>query len=471
MKAKNEGYMTSRRERLGYWSYFAGQSMSYVTVGTFLTAYLMLNGLDLAKIAGAMLAVKVWDAVNDTLFGMIFDRVRFKSGHKCLPWLRITNVVIPVTTVLIFLIPGGLSPNAKLLWFVVSYILWDASYTLSDVPIYGMVTMMTSSLSERNGLLSIARITALAGAFLISAVGTVLVSEKVGMSFSAVALIAAALIALTMLPVCLRGKERIKTQHVSEEAYSFKSMLRYLKTNKYLLLFYLGYIVFGVLSGAGALSLFVSYYLFGSALFGTVLLALASLPMVVLSLFINRILKKVDKFKLFFYCNLAYALVGTVVYFVGYQNVAAYIALALVSSIPLGFIYILNLTFTPDCVEYGQYKTGIDARGIAFAVQSFAAKFAAVGQPVALFLLGLFGWTSIEASSFAELEAMNVVQSAQALKGLWFTGTLVPALGAALALIPYFFYKLNDKDVQTMAKYNAGEISLEEAETQLTRSY
>ena len=41
----------------------------------------------------------------------------------------------------------------------------------------------------------------------------------------------------------------------------------------------------------------------------------------------------------------------------------------------------------------------------------------------------------------------------------------------AIAGIFYLFYKLNDKDVQIMAKCNSGEITREEAERQLSRKY
>lgn len=473
--ANRQPSMTSFSERLSYWSYFAGQSMSYTMLGGFLTSYMLMIGVDIGKIAAAMLVVKVWDAVNDTIFGIIFDRVKFKSGQKCLPWLRITAVLIPVATVLIYLIPAGLSPTFKIIWFIVGYILWDTSYTLSDVPIYSLATTMTSELHERNKLLSIARIYALGSAFVVSMLCTVLVSEQVGLSFTHTAMVVAVLAAGTMLPIVLKGKERVKPAHTEEDAYTLRGMLHYLKSNKYLLLYYSGYILFGVCATTSVLGLFVSYYLFGSALFSLVLQLVSSLPMLIVSLFINKVLLKVDKFKLFFACNLLYAAVGVVMYFVGYGSMALYITLMVLNSVPMAVIYILNLTFTPDCVEYGQYKTGIDARGIAFAIQSFAAKFASLAQPLALFILGLFGWLAVEAGSFSELDAMvkagTAVQSAGALGGLWFTYTLVPAIGAALALIPYAFYKLNDKDVQVMTRYNAGEITRQDAEAQLSRRH
>lgn len=461
---------TTFRERFDYWLYFYGQSMSWTALNGFLATYLMMIGIDLTKIATAMVFVKLWDSVNDTIFGIIFDKVRFKSGNKNLPWLRITLIVIPLTTMFIYLIPDSLNPAAKLVWFIGGYLLWDASYTLSDIPIYNMNTAMTSNTTERNGMLSIARVYAMAGGFLTTLMGTFLVSERVGFSFTQTVAIVVLIVFLTMLPVSVRGRERIKT-NPTEENYTFRRMFHYLRSNKYLFLFYSGYVISGVLMTNAAIDLFVSYYLFGSALFSTLMSILTALPIALLSLFINPILKRVDKFKLFYISNVVWIIIGAAVYLFGYKSVPVYITLMVLRSFPQGFIWMLNLTFTPDCVEYGQYKTGIDARGIAFAFQSFAAKFTSLAQPVGLFILSLFGWVTINASSFAELQAKHITQTPQALNGLWITATLVPVIGTILALIPFSFYKLNDKDVQIMARFNAGEITRAEADQSLSRKY
>ena len=86
-------------------------------------------------------------------------------------------------------------------------------------------------------------------------------------------------------------------------------------------------------------------------------------------------------------------------------------------------------------------------------------------------VLKFFDWVSVEANSFADLEAAGVVQSETALHGLWIAYALVPAIGALLALVFYAFYRLNDKDVQIMAKCNAGELSRTQAEAMLSRKY
>ena len=138
----------------------------------------------------------------------------------------------------------------------------------------------------------------------------------------------------------------------------------------------------------------------------------------------------------------------------------------------MSLVGILAFMFTPDCAEYGQYKSGISAKGITFAIQTFSVKITgAVSSALALFLLGLFSWITVEAESFEELAAMNIQQSAGALNGLWIVYALVPVIGMIISTFFYLGYKLNDKDVQIMAKCNAGEISREEAETLLSRKY
>ena len=82
-------FTTKLGERVSYWSYFVGQNIFYNVVTTFMATYLMMNGIDLGKIAVVTLIVKIWDAVNDPLFGIIFDKIKFKNGQKCLPWLRL----------------------------------------------------------------------------------------------------------------------------------------------------------------------------------------------------------------------------------------------------------------------------------------------------------------------------------------------------------------------------------------------
>lgn len=467
---RHPDYLTAPRERLSYWVYFVGQNLFYAIVAYYLVTYMMMIGVDVTKTAAVMFAVKFWDAVNDALFGLVFDKVRFKKG-KCMPWIRISTALLPVTTVLLFIIPRSAGETVKLAWFAIAYVLYDTAYTICDVPVYSLVTTMTDNMHERNTLMSFGRVFSGLGGGLAMVLCTVLVSESVGLSYGVISVIIAVLGAVTMVPLCRNGRERGNTG-IEEESFTLRQMMRYLGQNKYLLLFYSAYIIANSLATSQAMGLFVSYYLFGNSLFNLLLNAIGAVPALVIALFIPKILQRVDKYVFYMVCTVVQIVLGFIIFAVGYRNIIAFMVLTVIRSIPASATGTMAFMFTPDCAEYGKFKTGTDAKGITFAIQTFSAKIgSAVSQSLGLMIVGWFGWQTVNASSFSELEALNITQPASALEGLWITYALVPVIGSLLSLIPLFFYRLRDRDVRVMAKCNFGEITHEEAEKQLSRPY
>ncbi len=470
MKAKQ--YMTTLTERISYWTYFIGQNIYYNITAAFISTYLAMQGVNLAKVAIVLLIVKVWDAINDPIFGYVFDKVKFKNGQKSLPWLRIAVLGIPVVTIILFSIPSALSENGKLIWFGVAYLLWDTIYTLSDVPAYAMLNTMTDNLEERNLLLSVNRVFSGGGVLIYGVALPLLISEQVGMSASMAIAIMSIFSAITMVPLLLKCKERNYKPENEDESFSPRQMFRYLRSNKYLLTYYGGYMATDALKTSAAVTLFVSFYLFGNSLFSIVLNLLNMVPGVFAAMLMPMILKRFDKFKTLFWCNIVNIVLGLLIYFLGYENQTLFLVLTCVRTIPMSVVGILAFMFTPDCAEYGEYKSGISAKGITFAIQTFSVKITgAVSSSLALFLLGLFHWVSVEAESFEELAALGIQQSTGALNGLWIVYALVPVIGMIISTFFYLGYKLNDKDVQIMAKCNSGEITHAEAEAQLSRKY
>ena len=468
MSKQNPGFMTTKKERLSYWTYFVGQNVYYNITFIYLSAYLAMQGIALWKVSLVLLIVKVWDAVNDPIFGYIFDRVKFKNGQKSLPWLKIAVAFIPVVTIAVFTIPGGFGETGKLIWFAVAYLLWDTIYTLTDVPAYSMLNTMTDSLEERNLLLSVNRVFSGAGYLLCVIVMPLLI----GKSYSFAVIVLSIISGLSMVPLVLFCKERNYHPELDEGDFSFKQMFTYLRSNKYLLTYYGGYMATDALKTSAAVTLFVSFFLFGSELYSIVLNLLGMVPGVIAAVLMPSILKKLDKFKVLFWCNIVNILSGFLIYFLGYENETMFLVLTFLRAIPMCLVGVLAFMFTPDCAEYGQYKSGISAKGITFAIQTFSVKITgAVSSSLAMILLGLFGWVSVEAADFAELAEKGVQQSETALSGLWIVYALVPVIGMVISTFFYLGYKLNDKDVQIMAKCNSGEITREEAEAMLSRKY
>lgn len=99
---------------------------------------------------------RIWDAVNDPLFGIIVDKSNPKKG-KYKSWTGLAAVALPIIIILMFFVPD-IGMTGKIIYVAVVYILWGMAYTVSDVPAFSLTTAMTKNMNERNSLLSISRL-------------------------------------------------------------------------------------------------------------------------------------------------------------------------------------------------------------------------------------------------------------------------------------------------------------------------
>ena len=222
--------------------------------------------------------------------------------------------------------------------------LWDTVYTLTDIPAYAMLNTMTDNLPERNTLLSVNRVFSGAGVLIYGVVLPILISENVGMSASLAIATLSIFSALTMVPLSLNCKERNYKPEEEDENFSPRQMFSYLGKNKYLLTYYGGYCATDALKTSAAVTLFVSFYLFGNSLYSIVLNLLNMVPGVFAAMLMPTILKRLDKFKTLFWCNIVNIILGLVIFFVGYENRALFLTLTCVRTIPMSIV-----AFSPSC--------------------------------------------------------------------------------------------------------------------------
>lgn len=452
MAGKNKnGFLSTGRERASYGLYFLGQNIFYIFIYCFLQTYFMDAGISAAATAVVVLIVKVWDAVNDPIFGGIVDKVKFKKG-KFVPWLKISLLGIPVATILIFAIPSGLPVWAKITWAVVSYMLWDTAYTICDVPIFGLVTTMTDNQNERTTLMSIGRVCAMIASMIVYIV-VPMFREAIGGWLLTIVLLSIIAV-ITMFPICFCAKERIEAPQAEKEV-GLKEMFKYIGSNKYLLIFYLSLFIGYSCNIQSGLSLIFARHCFGDEAATSLISICGLVPSIVMGILIPTLCKKIDKFNLYYGSVIASVVLGIVSFFVGYQNPTLFYVVTFLKGIPMGIFSMTMYMFTPDCAEYGLYKTGIDAKGIAFATQTFSVKLmTAVSASLGAAALAWIGY----------IENEGAVQAEGFADKLWFVYALVPVIGLIISLPILHMYKLRDKDVAAMAKYNAGEITREEAD-------
>lgn len=472
---KNPLWQTNSAERKSYYSYFFGQNMIYSMLAAYLTTYLVFKEIDPVKSGMIVTIVKIWDAVNDAIFGVIFDKIKFKSGKKYIPWLKIACALTPAATIAVFIIPSAASEVVKLVWFALAYIVWDTAYTICDVPAFGIITAMTTQIEERNTILSLKGITGGIGSAITTVLVTLFIGQTINIGYGFTAVIIAVVAAATMFPVCFKCEERNRGE--DEEQFTVRSMLNYVVHNKYLLIYYIGYLFYSGAQTYTALHLLTAYYIYSNELISLITGTVAAVPQLIMALFVPKIIRKIDKFTLFKLSTIAAILLSIPVCFAR-ESLVLFIVTFMLRSVPLGIIGVLSFTFTPDCAEYGQFTTGTEAKGITFAIQTFAVKLAAaISSGLGLFLLGLFNFRTefegIDIKGFADLQAANAIdlQPAGALDGLWFTYNVVPIIGLVIALGIWSLYRLKDKDVQIMTDCNSGKITKEEAEKLLSRKY
>lgn len=448
---------TTLGERCSYYSYFVGQNIFYMLITSFIALFLMNRGISETAIAGILLAPRIWDAVNDPIFGIIVDKAKLKGG-KFIPWLKLSWILIPVFTVFIFLMPESLSYGWKIAWAAIGYVLWSMSYTICDAPIFALPTAMTSDVEERTSILSIGRLAAT-----ITSVVITLVVEAiyVDIGWGLLAVICSVVAMITMFPILVKGKERVTPN--SEKPATIPQMIRLIFKNKYLLIFLIAYLLIGSTMSVETLIPIFAQYVLGDTDAGTILLAICILPMIIIAIVVPPLSKKIDKMKLFIASLIIYASTSIIQFFCGYDNSIVLYLTTFLRAIGYGGYSILLFLFIPNIMEYGHYTTGERQEGVYFALQTFMTKLTgAIVSSLSLILLAWFGFKSQDA------DAVTGVVSAAAGQGFFNVFTWVSSIGSILAIpLLVFFYKLTDKQSGIMARCNSGEITKEQSEQEL----
>ena len=454
---KQPNFITSRFERTSVGLYAFGTILSYYMIMSYLQLYMTDIGISAVAVGLIFIFAKIWDAVNDPIFGVLVDKVNLKGG-KYRPWLRISSIAIPVTTVLLFIVPAQASVQAKIIWSSVAYVLWDTAYTMCDVPMNAIVTAMTESTFERNKMFALNAFFVYLGGILV-AVAVPSLYPSIG--WGTTAIILAVLATVAMLPVGFKAKERFVPQ--KEEEASIKDIILSLLKNKYLLIYTLSAIVGSLTDFSGTLNAYVAIHCLGDQSYITLLSLASAVPVLFVVLFVPRLLEKVEKYTAYLVTRIATIAISIIIWLVGYQNVGLLMALIVLKTL-FGSVWgIMAVMFIADCVEYGQYTTGERNQGIAFATKAFTNK-------IIVALTGALGMFGLAAYGFVEGE--GVVQTAETVRGIWNLYGLGPIVGAVLSLVILVVgYKLRDADVKTMIACNAGEISREEAESRFTRKF
>lgn len=436
-----DGLLTSRAERLSYGGFFLGQNLIYLIQFQFL-AYFYTEEMGLSPEAATLLLLiaRLWDACNDPLIGALIDRVHLKSG-RFLPWLRFVTYAVPLSIVFVFFnMPAG--DTGKLAYAYVSYILWGMLYTVSDPPLFALSTAMTDRPFERDKLLTSGRFAAALAAIM----SAVFMNLKAALGWTGTVAAYALLAFAMMMPLQFLCKERITYER---KPMSFLQIFRTLFSNKYLLIYYIGYLA---LQATNVLQIIVAYFAnanLGDEKMVVVLMGVTVVPVLVVAPLLPRLIQRFGKRRLTMICSVAVVALCIVQYFAGYQSLALMLAICAVRVVAIQIPLLIYGMFTTDCIEYGAYTQGKRTEGAAFAIQTFVTKLGgALAAALCLQVMALYGYVPQAAQ-----------QTPEALGGIWLILSLAPGIGyVVMWIIMKFFYKLDEAEVQRIMQANKANI-------------
>ena len=141
------------RDKLAYAAGDFGCNMSFSLKSTVQTFWLVFMMMETGLFSLLLLLVQVWDAVNDPLIGSLIDgdKRKYKLG-KYKTYILIGALGLLVGGAAVFLPFPNASTVIKAILFVLGYIVWDAAYTMANVPYGTMLNIVTEDTAERASL-------------------------------------------------------------------------------------------------------------------------------------------------------------------------------------------------------------------------------------------------------------------------------------------------------------------------------
>lgn len=367
------------RNRLSFGLGTLGRDMSAALVSLYLMFYLT-DVVDIpagatAAVTVVLVVMRIFDALNDPLMGLIVDNTRSRWG-KFKPWIAFGGGLWAAATLALF-IDTGLTGWQFIVWFTVIYLVWSVAYTINDISFWSMLPALSKDQRERERVGAIARIVANLGLFSVvvavlpatNALGEALGDAQLGWLAFAAILVTLKLL-FQLLTLCFTRQE----VEPSGQHTGLKEVLSVIGRNDQLLwvtgamlCFMAGYMT------VASLGTYWFKYVHGDEgaypIFAAIL-AVSQIAGLALFPLLRRRLRRRQIHTLATLLCLA----GLVVFWFA----ASSMQLVAVAGVLLfggqAFIQLLMLMFITDCVEYGQWKLGRRNESITLAVQPFIYK-------------------------------------------------------------------------------------------------
>ena len=461
-------------DKLAYAAGDFGCNMSFSLKGTVQTFWLVYMMLETGLLSALLLIVQIWDAINDPLIGSMIDsdRRKYKMG-KFKTYIFIGAVGLLIAGALVFIPARNAEIWLKAILFIVGYVIWDACYTIANVPYGSMLSLVTEDGGERAQLSTWRSVGSMIGNMLPMVIlpmliwrkefdenGEPVINPETGVQVETllgervfwVAIIMGVFGFIAFLfmikKITIRVDEDTVKVNEGEKFNILKAFENFMKNRPAIGATVAAMAMFlGMNSASTATTIMFATY-FGKASLSGIASLVGFLPMFLFMPFIKKIVEKWGK-KEASVAGSALSVLGGLMMFIfpliNNKNLALvmYIVALCIFGIGMGVYTCVSWALMADSIDYNEWKTGKREEGTVYSLHSFFRKLAqGVGPSVVLLLMGALGYVS---SLGTEGQSM-----ATASNMCW----LVAALYLFSAILQFvsitFIYNLDKKTMEQM---------------------
>lgn len=412
-------------------------------VGSYLTLfYTDIVGLAPAVVSAIMLGTRIWDAVNDPMMGAIAERTRSKFG-RFRPYIAFGCPFLAIFGVLTFTNPFGGSTTAGIIWAAATYVIAGMLYTLTNIPYGAMAAVMTEDSNQINTINTSRNIGMNVGMIIVNACSAGLALKFSGAGaqvanghgYMMTAVVYGILSIPMFLLVFFTSKENVQPVEGNQK-FSFKSIIKNLVTNKYLMIVMLIMTLqMTAFMGRIAVCAFYVIYCLGSFTLIALIMTIPSIGAVIGSFFVPWAARKFGKRNVLMVTMVIQGIGLLVIYLSPFDNMAMVLTGCCIFGLfNVGFP--MTLSMVADSVDYMELKTGVRTDGTAYATYGLATKIGnAIGGAAGVLVLAAFGYVA------------GAKQTEQVLMGINTVVNLIPAIIFFIAALCCLLWNMSDKKV------------------------
>ena len=460
-------------DNLAYAAGDLGCNMSFALKGTIMPLFwTQVMGLS-AWYSLLIVILQVWDAINDPLIGTIIDADRHQyKRNKFLQYIWAGSIGLIVGGACCFLPFPGAPEWAKIIIFMAGYVVWDAFYTIANVPYGSLLSLISSDPADRASLSAWRSVGSMVGNMLPMVLLPLLVYNP-DRSLNGPMVFVTALVMGVLGFICFQFMikntvVRVETEvSCNEDQPKFdviKAMVNFLKNRPAVgaTVAAMGMFI-GMQAASTAVTVTFQIYFDNTQISGIVS-AFAMLPIVIFTPMARKMVVKYGKKELSIVGSICYIIGGLILFLAPLGiipvtetntglDLIVYIVAQLIMALGLGIYSTVSWAMMGDAIDYNEWKFGTRDEGVVYSLHSFFRKLAqGVGPAVALIIMQGMGYVNnaIDPETGAAFIDVNLLSwdFAVELRGL--IAVLYMVAGIMLFVGLGMIYNLDKKTLEQM---------------------